>query len=78
MWGGGNKRSEIGFVRKYLGMHHHYILKDGPIAMPSGVWPGRLCINAPCVSGEWHEQEVFFEEKMSDGCSRVCKGRFPR
>ena len=34
---------------------------EGPIAMPSGVWPGRLCINAPCVSGEWHEQEGFFE-----------------
>ena len=49
MWGGGNKRSEIGFVREYLGMYHHYILKSGPIAMPSGVWPGRLCVNVPCA-----------------------------
>ena len=74
MWGGGNKRSEIGFVREYLGMYHHYTLKGGPRAMPSGVWPGRLCINAPCVSGEWHEQEGFFEEKMSDGCSSPLVG----
>ena len=78
MWGGGNKRSEIGFVREYLSIHQHNTVKGGPRAMPSGVCQGRLCINAPCVSAEWHEQEGFLRRKMSDGCSRVGEGRFPR
>ena len=70
--------SEIGFVREYLSIHQHNALKGGPRAMPGGVCQGRLCINAPCVSAEWHEQEGFLRRKMSDGCSRVGEGRFPR
>ena len=46
---------EIEFVREYLSIHHHNTLEGGPRAMPSGVCQGRLCINAVCVSAEWHE-----------------------
>ena len=42
--------SEIGFVREYLSIYHHSILKGGPRAMPSGVCQCRLYINGPCVT----------------------------
>ena len=56
--------SEIGFVREYLSIHDHNTLKGGPRAMPSGVCQGRLCIDAMCISAEWHEQEGFLRREM--------------
>ena len=56
--------SEIGFVGEYLSIYHHKPLRGGPRAMPSGVCQGRLCINAVCVSAEWHEQEGFLGREM--------------
>ena len=70
--------SEIGFVRGYSSIHQHNTLKGGSRALSSGVCQGRLCINATCVSAEWHEQDGFLRRRMSDGCSRVGEGRFPR
>ena len=61
-----------------MSINHHYILKGGLGAMSSGVYPVRLCINVPCVSVEWHEQEGFLKRIILDGCSRVGEGRFPR
>jgi hypothetical protein len=74
----GKSGSEIGFLGEYLSIYYHDILKGGLGAISSGVYQARLCINAPCVSAEWHEQEGFLRRIMSDGCSRVGEGRFPR
>ena len=65
-------------MREYLSIYHHDILKGGLGAMSSGVYQVRLFTNASCVSAEWYEQEGFLRRKMSDGCSRVGEGRFPR
>ena len=69
--------SEIGFVREYLSIHHNNTLKGGPRAMPSGVCQGRLFINAPCVSGEWHKQEFFSEEKCQTDAPESARGGSP-
>ena len=65
-------------MREYVSIYHHDILKGGLEAMSSGVYQVRLCINVPCVSTEWHEQEGFLKRITLDGCSRVGDGRFPR
>ena len=65
-------------MRKYASIYHHDILKGGLGARSSGVYQVILLTNESCVSAERHEQESFLRRKMSDGCSRVGEGRFPR
>ena len=70
---------QINFGLKHRSLtYHHGILNGGLGAMSSGVYQVRLCINVPCVSVEWHEQEVFLKKIILDGCSRVGEGKFPR
>ena len=61
-----------------MSIYHYDILKSDLVAVPSGVYEVRLCINVPCVSVGCHEQEGFLKRIILDGCSRVGEGRFNR